>query len=274
MSKSGAAKWLDRSDRVYRLLLRTYPVSFRREYGLHMAQAFRDNCRSILLRSGPRGMVRLWFHTVFDWVRSASEQHVREAFNMSARRWIIRLGAASALLGGVLGIVLVTMGPNSYGNYGWDGWLAAIAACLLALGVVGAIAVLQDQVSTAGKWGLFTILVGLILMALGHLVEPLWSLIFFGPLIIAPIGAVLLGADLIRHPESGLPAWWRWFPVAVVAIALLGFAIELLEGVAGNSTPDRGVQLAEALLSIVWILLGIGLLLAYRDTPDDPQLAA
>lgn len=272
MSNRNTVVWLERSDRVYRLLLHTYPAGFRSEYGPLMAQAFRDSCGAALRRSGPSGLAALWLHTVVDWAHSASEQHVREALHMSARRGVIGLGALAALIGGILGIWLVAGEPNSYGNYGWDGWMAALTALLLALGVAGAITLLKDQLTRAGRWGIYAIFAGLLLMSFGFVLGPLWPFIFLGPLVIAPIGAVFLGMSVYQDPS--LPAGWRWYSAALVAIALCGFTIELLEGVMGNSTPDRGVQLSEALLSILWIVLGVGLWMAYRDTPDGPQIAA
>ena len=109
-------------------------------------------------------------------------------------------------------------------------------------------------------------------MGIGFAFEAMWGFIFIGPLIVAPIGAILSGLSIYRR--SILPVWWRWFAVGVVAIAIVGFGVEMLEGIAGNSTPDRGLQLAEALFSCLWIGLGVGLWLQFRDTPDDPQLAA
>jgi hypothetical protein len=237
-----------------------------------MAQTFRDRCSATLQRSGPGGLAELWLHTVIDWARSASEQHIREAFHMSARRWVIGIGGLAALTGGILGIVLVADEPNSYGNYGWDGWMAAVAALLLALGVLGANDLLKEQLTKAGRWGIYTIFAGLLLMGFGFLFEPLWPFIFFGPMVIAPVGAIFLGSSVYKAPT--LPTWWRWYAAALVTIALFGFTIELLEGIMGNSTPDRGVQLAEALLSVLSIVLGIDLWIAYRDTPNDPQHAA
>jgi hypothetical protein len=51
-------------------------------------------------------------------------------------------------------------------------------------------------------------------------------------------------------------------------------SIELVEEFTGNSTPDRGLQLAQALFSIAWLALGLGLWLGQASQPDDPRLAA
>ena len=266
------SKTLVLSDRIYRFLLLAYPRSFRRAYGADMAQVFRDECRSRLKHDTPGGMTRLWIWTLCDWSGTVLKQHIEEAFHMSGQKWLIRLGALAALAGGILGIYLVAQEPNSYGNYGWNGWLAPVVAVLFALGLGGAVAAYHQQLGPLGWSGATLAVVGLLLMAVGHAVEALWALIFIGPIVIVPIGSLLLGISIYR--DKSAPTWWRFFPFLICAIALVGFSIELLEGMTGNSTPDRGIQMTEALFSLAWIGLGAGLWLTYARLPDDPQLPA
>jgi Clp amino terminal domain, pathogenicity island component len=61
--------------RVYRLLLVAYPASFRRAYGRHMAQVFRDACRDAFLESGSRGVLALWLRTLIDLASTAFQEH-------------------------------------------------------------------------------------------------------------------------------------------------------------------------------------------------------
>ena len=260
------------SGRIYTLLLMVYPANFRREFEPDMAQVFRDKCRAELANRGVPGLMRVWLSVLLDWVKSVFEQHIREAFHMSGRQWFIRVGALAAMAGGLLGLYLLTQSPNSYGNYHWNGRSAPLAAFLFALGLGGAIAAHQKEFNRLGWLGMIVAIAGLILMGLGYAIESLWVFIFFGPLIIVPIGAIMLGFSIYRNVT--LPTWWRFFPFIVGAIAILGFGIELSEEFIGNSTPDRGIQLAEALFSIVWIGLGIGLWFNYGNLPDDPRLAA
>ena len=71
------AKWvLATSDRVYRLLLAVYPPAFRRAYGPHMAQVFRDCCRDALRRDGVPGLIRLWARTLGDLVTTAFKERL------------------------------------------------------------------------------------------------------------------------------------------------------------------------------------------------------
>ena len=47
------------SDRLYRLLLRLYPPSFRRRFGTEMALVFQDRCRQEQRLVGRRGLLAL-----------------------------------------------------------------------------------------------------------------------------------------------------------------------------------------------------------------------
>ena len=62
---------LDISEHVYKALLKAYPKEFRREYGLQMAQAFRDSCGEELGRDGIVGLIKLWVRTLLDLVMTA-----------------------------------------------------------------------------------------------------------------------------------------------------------------------------------------------------------
>jgi hypothetical protein len=73
---------------AYRLLLAFYPTHFRREYGSHMAQVFRDNCRRSYRQSGPPGMLALWALTLFDWFKSVIEEQLNRETNMIRAKWI------------------------------------------------------------------------------------------------------------------------------------------------------------------------------------------
>ena len=262
------SKALTISDRIYRLLLLALPAPFRHEYGDQMAQLFRDQCRAGLKYHGLTGLSRLWFYGLSDWLKTVFVQHVEEAFHMSGQKWITRLGAMAALAGGILGLYLLSQGPGPYGNYDWHGWLAPVTAVLLAVGLGGAIAAHQTQLNALAWFGLIIVMAGLLLMGLGYAVDSMWTFIFIGPLIIVPIGSIMLGVNIYQH--LSLPAWWRFFPFLIGAIAVFGFGLELIEEFIGNSTPDRGLQLAEGLFSLAWI----GLWLDQGSRPNDPSVAA
>jgi len=68
---------MSRSERVHRVLLKVYPVDFRREYGPQMEQAFRDLYREARERGGWRGIAQLWTLTISDLARTAIAQRIR-----------------------------------------------------------------------------------------------------------------------------------------------------------------------------------------------------
>lgn len=63
-------------DRVYRILLITYPSEHRREYGPLMAQAFGDLCHDAYRQRGASGLVRLCGRVLWDLVTTASVEHL------------------------------------------------------------------------------------------------------------------------------------------------------------------------------------------------------
>jgi hypothetical protein len=112
-SETSPAAAIAASVRLYRWLLRAYPVSFQAEYGLEMALAFRDACRAKCRQCGARGLLAHWLQTVPDLVASAIDQHAQETLRM-AKTNLIRGLALAGLVGGALWIaygVLQSMRP-------------------------------------------------------------------------------------------------------------------------------------------------------------------
>jgi Clp amino terminal domain, pathogenicity island component len=66
---------LTASDRLYRALLLAYPAAFRREFGPHMAQVFRDCCHQARQEQGLPGLLRLWLATLSDLATSVRVEH-------------------------------------------------------------------------------------------------------------------------------------------------------------------------------------------------------
>ena len=78
------------SDRIYRLLLRAYPASFRRRYGGDMAQVFRDCCRDTYRHNGALGVIWLWFPTLFELIATALDEHLSKGGHMSSSDFLVR----------------------------------------------------------------------------------------------------------------------------------------------------------------------------------------
>lgn len=67
-----ASRLLALSEWLYQRLLRLYPISFQRAYGLRMARVFRDSCRDTLQQRGLGGLFALWLPTLLDLLLNAS----------------------------------------------------------------------------------------------------------------------------------------------------------------------------------------------------------
>jgi hypothetical protein len=95
---------------TYRLLLAFYPTRFRREYGLHMVQVFRDCCLMTYRQSGPPGMFSLWVLTLFDWFKTVIEEQVNRETEMTRAKFI-RLSGWGMILASVS--LLLTFLPEA-----------------------------------------------------------------------------------------------------------------------------------------------------------------
>jgi hypothetical protein len=180
---------------------------------------------------------------------------------MSKTMWV-QLSAIFAFIGGLLGLYLLTQGINEYGSYSWHTELTPVVIILLVAGLAGWFTLYYEQMSLRGWIGFIICLGGLLGMAASYFIEPLWFLIFLGPLLLLPIGAILLSRSAARITAA--PVWWRMFPYVIAAIGFLGFAVELGEQFTHNGIGDWGLAMAELLFSIIWLGLAIGLWLAPR----------
>lgn len=100
------------STRIYGLLLFAYPRDFRREYGPHMTQVFRDCYRAEKQRTR---VFRLWLNTLVDLLRTAPKermQNVGEGVVMKAIRNLVIAIVIYAVVLFLFGKLLVTARPH------------------------------------------------------------------------------------------------------------------------------------------------------------------
>ncbi len=76
MNKRTQLSRLTASQRFYALMLKAYPAEFRREYGRHMAQAFRDCGLAAHSRKRPVVLMHFWLVILLDLVKTAPKEHV------------------------------------------------------------------------------------------------------------------------------------------------------------------------------------------------------
>src|SRR5262249_40922123 len=65
-----------RSQAAFGVLLRLFPPDFREAYGQETARVFGDDCDATLVQAGPRGLLRLWIHTLPDILNAAAFEHL------------------------------------------------------------------------------------------------------------------------------------------------------------------------------------------------------
>ena len=68
----------NRSERLYKWLLKLYPHSFRRDYGEEMKYVFAESLKDAYRLRGPQGVLALWLRTVVDAVTSSISQHLND----------------------------------------------------------------------------------------------------------------------------------------------------------------------------------------------------
>src|SRR5215469_4766468 len=88
-------------NRMYSLLLHVYPRDFRREYGPHMRQLFRDRCRDLSHTTGWRAAARFASHIASDLASSAVRERasaIWSAARQPGRRGFISEWAATIIM--------------------------------------------------------------------------------------------------------------------------------------------------------------------------------
>ena len=204
---------------VYRWLLIAYPARFRREYGSHMLQVFRDCCLRASHKNRTSAIASFWAITLLDLTRSALQQHLQKEAHMS-RSQFIRVSGAALILSS-----LAYLGQN----ISLGGWL--ICSVLLAIGILG---LRLRYGASAGAFGRSVLLAGVIGMFLVYAVfaivyvgqtylgwtrfegsftfnpDSLWVLLFGGPSF--PLLALtLFGISALRNRPM---ARFNWLPLA------------------------------------------------------------
>jgi hypothetical protein len=190
------------AERIYRLLLRTYPADFRAEYGREMLLLFRDQCRD----GGARSL-RFWARVMWDVVRSApalrAEMWRARGHNTGLLEAIMKLAATLTVLLGVFVAVSalvealggVTETPG--GRYLLAIVLGGLAGALL---LAAGIALLRR--TPAGRQGARLALVAsLVIVVAARVVFP-WMSIFSQLVGIGLPVALLIALHWPRRPSA------------------------------------------------------------------------
>ena len=256
-----SSKALAISDRIYNLLLFAYPASFRCEYGIHMAQLFRDECRDTLRQAGLGGMIILCFKTIADLVKTALAEHIWEVFHMPIER-LLRGSGLAAIVAGLLWILLFPFDFNIVSEP-IARILFIVALLLFACGLAGLYPRLPKGMAT--RFSFIVAFAGILLTAAGGLCVMLldpdsWWLVFIIGFFVFGFGLVLVG--IVTLVTSTLSPW-SFLPVLIGAF-LFGFVIS-------GDEPMPPLQIALGIVfGLSWVVLGF---ILWRTQPDTPDLA-
>ncbi len=249
----------------YRRLLAAYPRSFRREYGLLLAQLFRDCCRQAPTERGAWAALHIAGTMIADLAASASEQHLRarsQAMLDVHRRW----NALVAILAGGLWLLIALV----------DGAPPAVVVAGLALSTGGAAALLVRRDALLGQAGrvaagLLVVGAAVALVGAASLSLSSWGTHPLHPLLRTsfPVGLRLHEGALVALAVVG----WRrrLFPQWAASVMLVGaltplFVISALWGATSlgllasmTVIPVAMARLLVGALGVAWLALGAGL---------------
>jgi hypothetical protein len=179
------------SQKIFQASLLAYPRKFRREYGPHMAQLFRDCVRDEQRDHGAFGVTRLWIHTFIDIARTAPAEQLdnlgrENSFMNNLRKDVL------ALIGSIA-IIVVAFFLLSYGRKHEVSSILMFGSALDALvttGIVGNLIVFLLVKTTTlnplrtALWTFLVINVALLAVAImiGGRVDPQFSIgkVIFG----------------------------------------------------------------------------------------------
>lgn len=71
-----SSKSFQRSERIYRMLLKLYPEQYRKEFGSEMQYVFTQSLKDARREYGSRGIMNVWTRTIFDTGKSIINEHL------------------------------------------------------------------------------------------------------------------------------------------------------------------------------------------------------
>ena len=268
------AKLLALSNRVYCLLLYLYPVSFRREYGTHMAQLFRDDMRGTLRDDGRLAVVGLWLLAFFDLLKTAVAEHIWEIFNMPIEkltRWSGPAGAMGGLLYalGIIGIAATNADAAVVGSV-----IAVVTVLLMVFGLFGLYKCLPTTIGRLNTLTFSVAAAGLLTLHIGWVIS-VWTHNFGNRVDVIAVGAIFLGLTIMGLAGMGIIALatqalgrWSFTPLLVSAAYIFMFS----SGYLGPGS-TAGTVLLLTVFVMSWLLLGVALWQTHEE-PLEPGLFA
>lgn len=190
------------SAKVYQVLLVAYPTKFRREYGSHMLQVFRDCWLRMFQQSGTHGMLKLWAITFIDLLSSVLAEHLQKENEMTKSKFIKLSGWAFVI--GSFALIPTMLGGSITGS--------VISSILFTIGMLGLRARYGEAVGSLGR---NILLISIVVMVLTYAVLPVfrdnesWSLLPYSGLATLLTSFSIFGlVALVRKPLPHV----NWLP--------------------------------------------------------------
>ena len=194
------------SVRIYELLVKAYPASFRRRYGDEMTRVFRELATDALRQRGAFGLMTAWFRVLGDLAWTAPQEHLVEL----QRRIEMKTSAFAVFSVVVAAIVYLLV----FAAVGILYLCVLLGLSLLTTGTFFSSDLLVACASPVREFALLYVpafLTGMILIR----AKP-----FFMPMVTAPLGTMAF-LGLVCCQDVG-PAGWGALAVRVGFVASAG----------------------------------------------------
>jgi hypothetical protein len=241
------------------MLLVLYPAVYRREYGRHMLQVFRDICRDSYRRNGTWGVFELWLSALLDLFITVIEQHRQEGIRMPM--YILsRFSGLILMVAGVLaGLVSISqLQPGSHysfhGIYKVSIDLLLPAYVLLGLGLVGLSLRYRGHFNRTSRTLLLIALLGALATGIARLYN--WNIVILG-WFVHFLFIALLGFSL-RRQNILAPYNIVMTLLGAVPFALTLSALIISTRTGGSDGPQLGAFAVMLGIGLGWLIIGYG----------------
>ena len=257
------------SIRIYSLLLVGYPSQFRREYGPHMLQVFRDSCQRAYAVDGLNSMIIFWIQTMTDYFKTVIEENLERGTNMNKIKYTKLAGWAFIVAGIALFVGYLAAGRPEYDSHNFasqaiDRYANIAAPVLLIMGfllaLVGMTGLLVRFGERASSFGRISLWIGIIsgLIVIVALTGFFLEIEVFWYITWASAGIMFLGLTLYGFDCLVQNTMERWNGLPIITgISIASFM--LINGVYESATGGQWLSLPDIVFHLMFIVTSIGL---------------
>ncbi|MEO8612616.1 MAG: hypothetical protein ABI690_32265 [Chloroflexota bacterium] len=246
------------SERVYRALLILYPANFRRDYGQHMAQVFRDVCRDRYRQGGAEALAKWWAAALFDLLQTIISEHRKAGFTLSKDKFIHWSGWL-CIFGGVF-FAASSLSQLQTGSQTYSLSIAAVVPGLvfITLGLLGIFLRYNPHINLFGRLALLATLIGAAIATVGWLLtitisSDLWGIFLVGWLV------YLAGHSVFGGFAATTRLLPKWNYAMLIGSALPLTILVLWFDKQATTGADWGAFAMFLLIGIGWLVTGVAL---------------